>query len=49
MKTRCWYALTDLVIVAVMCTYYSKRSVITPQLSVYLAEIAFRQAEVRLM
>jgi endoglucanase len=42
MKTRSWYALTVLVIVAVMSAYCSKKSGITPELSVSLSQIAFQ-------
>ncbi len=42
MKTRSWYALSALIIVALMSAYCSKKSVITPALSVSLSEIAFK-------
>lgn len=42
MKTKSWCALTGLVIVAVMSAYCSKKSVITPELSVSLSQIAFQ-------
>lgn len=42
MKTRSWYVLTDLVIVAVICAYASKKRVITPQFSISLAEATFQ-------
>jgi len=42
MKTRSWYALTVLLIVAVMSAYCSKKSGITPELSVSLSQITFQ-------
>lgn len=42
MKTRTWCALTGLAIVAVMSAYCSKKSVVTPELSVSLSAIAFQ-------
>lgn len=41
MKTQSWYALTGLVFVAVMSAYCSKKTTVTPALSVSLSEIAF--------
>jgi len=42
MKTRSWSMFTGLIILAVMSAYCSKKSVITPELSVSLSEIAFQ-------
>ncbi|WP_217605836.1 cellulase family glycosylhydrolase [Chitinophaga sp. GbtcB8] len=42
MKTRSWYALTGLIIMAVMSAYCSKKNVITPELSVSSSEIVFQ-------
>lgn len=42
MKTRSWFALTGLIIVAVMSAYCSKKNVVTPELSVSLSEIVFQ-------
>ncbi|PSL29080.1 aryl-phospho-beta-D-glucosidase BglC (GH1 family) [Chitinophaga ginsengisoli] len=42
MKTRSWCVFTGLIILAVMSAYCSKKSVITPELSVSLSEITFQ-------
>ncbi|HJT72802.1 MAG TPA: cellulase family glycosylhydrolase, partial [Chitinophaga sp.] len=45
MKTQSWYVLTSLVIMAVMSAYCSKKSMVTPVLSVSSSEIAFEASE----
>jgi endoglucanase len=42
MKTKNWYALTGLMISAVMFAYCSKKNTVTPELSVSLSDISFQ-------